>query len=72
MMVESFNLTLFKSLTSSCALILHQLDEEHERKIARVHLKELLLAEEEGSTTNLACLLRLHITMTVARHTVLF
>ena len=47
MMVDSFNLTLFKSLTSSSALIFHQLH-DHEQKVARFHLKELLGEGEEG------------------------
>ena len=47
MMVDSFNLTLFKNLTSSSALIFHQLH-DHEQKVARFHLKELLGEGEEG------------------------
>ena len=47
MMVESFNLALFKRLTTSCALILQELHDEHEQKIAKVHLIGLLADEEE-------------------------
>ena len=47
MIVESFNLTLFKRLTASCALILQELYDEHEQKVARVHLIGLLAEEED-------------------------
>ena len=47
MMVESFNLALFKSLTASCALVLHELYDEHEQQVARVHLLALLAEEED-------------------------